>query len=153
MSAAGDPLPVRNETIPRANRARLLEAHPTDGPDYQVGQDPRRANKDDLASCGHARSVLEAIRAKCLDCCCQQPSEVRYCTAVLCTLWPFRMGTNPLRKPLSEEQRAERGARLRQARAAREQPNFNGPEPEKPSPVGNTGGEDGRDFLDDEAAP
>ena len=105
--AAGDPAPTRTaspyETVPRANRARLLEPHPTDGPEYKVGQDPRKASKDDLASCGHARSILEAARAKCLDCCCYNANEVRYCTAVLCALWPFRMGANPLRKPLSEE--------------------------------------------------
>ena len=34
----------------------------------------------------------EAIRAKCLDCCCGQSAEVRECTARECPLWPFRMG-------------------------------------------------------------
>lgn len=40
---------------------------------------------------------LKAIRAKCLDCVCFQPSEVRKCPAKECPLWPFRMGRNPNR--------------------------------------------------------
>ena len=40
---------------------------------------------------------LRAIREKCLDCCCQQPTEVRDCHIKTCTLWPFRMGKNPNR--------------------------------------------------------
>ena len=41
-----------------------------------------------------ARSVTEAIRAKCLDCSVYQVGEIRKCTAVGCPLWPFRMGKN-----------------------------------------------------------
>lgn len=37
-------------------------------------------------------SRSKAIRLKCLDCCCGQPSEVRKCPAVDCPLWRFRMG-------------------------------------------------------------
>ena len=37
----------------------------------------------------------KAIRAKCLDCCCGHPSEVRICTAVKCPLYPYRMGKRP----------------------------------------------------------
>jgi hypothetical protein len=50
--------------------------------------------------------VLKAIRAKCLDCCYQE-TEVRKCTAVGSPAWPYRIGSNPLRKKkeLSEEQR------------------------------------------------
>lgn len=40
---------------------------------------------------------IKAIRAKCLDCSCWQPSEVRNCTAVDCPLHPFRLGKNPNR--------------------------------------------------------
>lgn len=35
----------------------------------------------------------KAIRAKCLDCCCGQPSEVRLCPATDCFLWSYRFGT------------------------------------------------------------
>jgi hypothetical protein len=37
-------------------------------------------------------SRSKAIRLKCLDCCCGQPSEVRKCLAENCPLWRFRMG-------------------------------------------------------------
>ena len=38
---------------------------------------------------------VKAIRAKCLDCCCGHPSEVRICTAKNCSLFPYRMGKRP----------------------------------------------------------
>ena len=38
---------------------------------------------------------IRAIRAKCLDCTCQQPKEVRLCTVKECPLWPYRMGKRP----------------------------------------------------------
>jgi hypothetical protein len=40
-------------------------------------------------------AILQAIRGKCLDCCCYQPSEVRECTVTTCNLWPFRLGRDP----------------------------------------------------------
>lgn len=43
-------------------------------------------------------SPLKAIRAKCLDCMCDQPSEVRLCPSENCPLWPYRMGHNPNRQ-------------------------------------------------------
>jgi hypothetical protein len=43
-------------------------------------------------------SPLKAIRAKCLDCVADQPSEVRLCPSENCPLWPYRMGHNPNRK-------------------------------------------------------
>jgi hypothetical protein len=57
--------------------------------------------------------VLKAIRAKCLDCSGGMPSEVRDCLVKNCSLYPFRMGTNPWRVPVTEEQRASMAARLR----------------------------------------
>ena len=41
---------------------------------------------------------LKAIRAKCLDCCCGQVNEVKYCVCEDCPLWPYRHGHNPARK-------------------------------------------------------
>jgi hypothetical protein len=53
---------------------------------------------------GHKQmSPLEAIRLKCLDCCCYQPSEVRLCEAVTCPLWPFRAGKHPYTKRRLQE--------------------------------------------------
>jgi hypothetical protein len=34
----------------------------------------------------------EAIRAKCLECCCNQSAEVRRCPCEKCPLFPYRMG-------------------------------------------------------------
>ena len=41
---------------------------------------------------------MKAIRAKCLDCCCWNPNEVRLCTVKDCALYPYRDGHNPRRK-------------------------------------------------------
>lgn len=59
-------------------------------------------------------SPLAAIRQKCLDCCCGQPSEVRLCPIERCPIHPFRMGTNPHRKrrELSDDERAALVLRL-----------------------------------------
>lgn len=65
-------------------------------------------------------SVLKAVRAKCLDCTCYQPSLVRECEMTDCALHPYRMGTNPFRKKreLTDEQRQALADRLAAARAA-----------------------------------
>lgn len=56
---------------------------------------------------------LQAIRAYCLGCMCDQPNEVKLCPVTKCELYPYRFGKNPyLKKELTEEQRAnmrERG--------------------------------------------
>jgi len=41
---------------------------------------------------------LRAIRAKCLDCVCFQPSEVRLCASSACPLYPYRDGHNKKRQ-------------------------------------------------------
>lgn len=40
---------------------------------------------------------VQSIRAKCLDCSCQQPKEVRLCPATKCALWPYRLGKRPVK--------------------------------------------------------
>ena len=78
---------------------------------WEVGRDPRRMNRDELTNAGHApMSPLKALRLHCIDCCANQPSEVRLCTAVKCPSWPFRRGLNPWRTP--SEGRRESGRRL-----------------------------------------
>lgn len=54
-------------------------------------------------------SPIKAIRAKCLDCCCDSSNEVKLCPAEGCPLHPFRFGKNPYRTPrtLSEEHKAK----------------------------------------------
>lgn len=64
---------------------------------------------------------MKAIRAKCLDCCGGQYSEVKMCPCTNCPLYDFRLGKNPNRKPrnLTEEQREALRERARKAQAAR----------------------------------
>ena len=48
----------------------------------------------------------KAIKAKCLDCCCGQMSEVKNCLVIRCPLYNFRNGHNPFSKrSMSEEQK------------------------------------------------
>lgn len=61
------------------------------------------------------KSPIKAIRAKCLECSCNQVVEVRECPVTDCPLFPFRFGKNPYRKPISEERRqilSERAKRI-----------------------------------------
>ncbi len=43
------------------------------------------------------QTPLQAIREKCLDCCCGSRSEVKLCPCNDCSLWLFRAGHNPAR--------------------------------------------------------
>jgi hypothetical protein len=45
-----------------------------------------------------SKTPLKAIRAKCLDCCAGQPSEIRRCVIDDCPLFSYRFGNNPSRK-------------------------------------------------------
>ncbi len=38
---------------------------------------------------------MKAIRAKCLDCSCDQTKEVRECNITKCSLHPYRLGKRP----------------------------------------------------------
>ena len=69
-------------------------------------------------------SPIKAIRAKCLDCCCNNSSEVRLCPASDCPLHPFRFGKNPYRtkREMTDEQRAAAAERLKRARVLRDSP-------------------------------
>jgi hypothetical protein len=89
-----------------------------------VGKDPREMAKSELEALGHEASpILSVIRAKCLDCCGEQPSEVRRCVSIKCALWPYRMGSNPMRdkREMSDEQRAVIAERFAAARATKVQ--------------------------------
>lgn len=69
----------------------------------QDGLEPALRSRDALATCpterrgryaaaaGRAdRQRAEAIKLKCLDCCCWQEAEVRRCDIRDCALWPLR---------------------------------------------------------------
>ena len=96
-------------------RQRLGAAHPAAGSDSGlergpdgklVGRDPRQMTAEELLALGHSPTPpLKALRARCLDCCSEISTEVRYCPATQCPSWPFRMGTNPYRKPVSAARR------------------------------------------------
>ena len=64
---------------------------------------------------------LKAIRAKCLDCCCDQTKEVQLCPCAECPLYPYRAGRDPYRKKreYSAEQKAEAAERLNGRRPTR----------------------------------
>jgi hypothetical protein len=104
-----------------------------------IGRDPRKIERGILERHHPAMPVLSAIRAKCLDCCVWQESEVRKCTAIACALWPFRMGTNPHRaeRVMTEEQRTAAAARLANARSRKLTPVIGVQDfAEEPSPRG-----------------
>lgn len=74
---------------------RYLETSPNLADAGQkVGRRPASVPRRDLEALGHPTSPIRAIRAKCLDCCVQDASEVRKCRQTDCPLWPYRMGTN-----------------------------------------------------------
>ena len=60
-----------------------------------------------------SNSPLRAIKEKCLDCCCGDRNEVKLCTCKDCSLYPFRFGKNPNRKPMSEERKQAASDRLK----------------------------------------
>lgn len=49
------------------------------------------------------RTPIKAIRAKCLDCCNYQPTEVRECKVEKCPLYEYRMGHRPKKVDLPIE--------------------------------------------------
>jgi hypothetical protein len=74
--------------------------------EHAVGRDPREMAPEELRGAGHKPiSPLQALQARCLDCCAGQVNEVALCPVVECPAWPFRMGTNPWRRPASEARR------------------------------------------------
>lgn len=60
-------------------------------------------------------SPIKAIRAKCIDCCNGQASEVKLCPMEgKCMLWPFRFGKNPFTtRTLTEEQKEAARERMK----------------------------------------
>jgi hypothetical protein len=108
-----------------AAKATLLEPSPyeVDG-GALIGRDPRSISVNEFHEAGiEGAAILAVLRAKCLDCVCHQPEEVRKCVSVTCPNWPYRMATNPFHKrEISDERRAELAERartdLRRPRAA-----------------------------------
>ena len=83
-----------------------------------VGRLPSAGLKDEMEREGHSKQpILSVIRNKCIDCSGNSNKEVRLCAIVSCPLWPYRMGENPFRVELSEEQRWAQAKRMRDMRA------------------------------------
>jgi hypothetical protein len=52
----------------------------------------------ELAAVGHRpSSPMQAIRARCLDCCAGSADEVCKCVSLTCPSWPFRNRQEPMR--------------------------------------------------------
>jgi len=56
-----------------------------------------------IKSCGNmparptVQTPVKAIRWYCVEfCCCGNTAEVRKCEIESCSLWPYRMGKNPV---------------------------------------------------------
>ena len=71
-----------------------------------------------MIAIANLQNPVKAIRAKCLDCCCDQAEEVKMCPSENCPLYPFRLGKNPYRmkREMSDEQREKMKAVLAAAR-------------------------------------
>ena len=65
------------------------------------------------------KSPLKAIRAKCLDCCCGQASEVKNCPSKRCPLWEYRFGKSGRTRSMTDEQKQAASERLKSARMAK----------------------------------
>lgn len=52
--------------------------------------------------------ILKAIRAHCLDCCCDNAVEVKMCPCDKCSLHELRFGKDPRPRVLSPEEKARR---------------------------------------------
>jgi hypothetical protein len=95
MTTENDPEEVRKYPGYPAHMTPYLEKAAS-GEIY--GRDPRKMSAEELTALGYERMpLLKAIRLKCLDC-SHTESEVRKCTAVGCSLWPYRMNRNPFVK-------------------------------------------------------
>ena len=57
-------------------------------------------------------TAIKAIRLHCLECLGNSYLEVEKCSRPKCPLWPFRFGTNPRIKPLSEDEKEKRRQNL-----------------------------------------
>ena len=97
---------VESLSAEQLEAAKMAGYEPGESGGRLVGRDPRKMTQDELRAMGHTpMSPMEAIRARCLDCCAGSSDEVRKCVAMACPSWPFRAGKNPWRAPISEERR------------------------------------------------
>ena len=82
---------------------QFLDGHPDDYPtelrNLLASKPPEFWGSSILKRLGHKKKpILSVVRAKCIDCCNNQRSEVRYCPSTNCPSWAHRLGTDPFRK-------------------------------------------------------
>ncbi len=82
---------------------------------HSVGVDPRDLTAEQLEMKGGAVPVLRANSCEVSGLFRRTAIQVLKCVGFR-ALWAFRMGTNPYRKEMSEEQRAASAARMRAIR-------------------------------------
>jgi len=82
LSVYGD---VRPEHVPLNDLARLM-------------RHPDNTEPVDMIYRDRIKGRLSAIRAFCVFCIGGQPRRVKLCCRTECALWPFRMGSNSLRR-------------------------------------------------------
>lgn len=79
----------------------------------RIGADPQTLTPADFDAANQPlRLPRDAIRAKCVDCCAGQLTEIRKCVAFACALWPHRMGEFP--QALAAGAMAQRRARSKE---------------------------------------
>lgn len=64
--------------------------------------------------------LLKLVKAKCLDCCCDQPKEVALCPIERCPLYSVRLGKDPNPRKLSDAELEIRKNNLRGGRKSTE---------------------------------
>tara|TARA_R100001369_G_scaffold46737_3_gene73115 strand:- start:15360 stop:15602 length:243 start_codon:yes stop_codon:yes gene_type:complete len=73
--------------------------------------------KNEAIKHGHVSTpVLKAIKKNCIECSGGSFAEVKECTVYKCHMWPFRLGKNPWRKEMSQEQKDKAGLRFKKIR-------------------------------------
>lgn len=74
----------------------------------KIGVDPRYLDRETLLLLGPVISLVKVIRARCINCCMEDQSEVRKCTAIDCPSWRYRMGVNTLSSRFKPNQPKEK---------------------------------------------
>ena len=60
---------------------------------------------------GELPAPLKAIRAQCLNCCCDLPAGVAACPVTSCPLWPWRFGSGTRARRIIAQERELSGVK------------------------------------------
>jgi hypothetical protein len=115
----------------RQYQGRLVQKLPDGG---MGGLDPRELDRALLEQVHPPAPILDVIREKCLDCSGYQPSEVDRCTAIACSLWPYRFGTNPFSNRKGNTDALFRAKEARQCKGGFEENGHPAPDDQPPAP-------------------